>query len=170
MLPVGVTALAPCAEWLLQSNAAPERRNDGTMERLHIVGSRIVRNSWGSSWGEQGHMRLEVGSNQCGIRQGASAPCVCKGCKTDTCSAKPPPLPPTAPPIPCPPPPTSNQLCTKFGDKSKTCACPLADAVCCVRFELVVDHHSRISQLHPSRTLMRRVTCSASCPCSSDID
>jgi len=28
----------------------------------------ILQNSWGSDWGEQGYIRIEYGSNQCGIR------------------------------------------------------------------------------------------------------
>ena len=59
----------------------------------------IVRNSWGASWGERGYIRLEMGSNQCGIKTSPSAPCVCKGCNTTSC-AKPPPFPPSPPPIP----------------------------------------------------------------------
>jgi len=34
----------------------------------------IIRNSWGTSWGENGYMRLEKGGNTCGVAQSASYP------------------------------------------------------------------------------------------------
>lgn len=33
----------------------------------------IVKNSWGSSWGESGYIRLAYGSNQCGLNKSPTA-------------------------------------------------------------------------------------------------
>jgi len=33
----------------------------------------IVRNSWGTSWGEEGYIRLEYGQNSCGLTQEATS-------------------------------------------------------------------------------------------------
>jgi len=36
----------------------------------------LVKNSWGTSWGESGYIRLKYGSNECGIANGASYPVI----------------------------------------------------------------------------------------------
>jgi C1A family cysteine protease len=36
----------------------------------------LVKNSWGTSWGESGYIRLKYGINQCGIANGASYPVI----------------------------------------------------------------------------------------------
>jgi len=36
----------------------------------------IVRNSWGSTWGEQGYIRMAMGKNLCGLTDAASYPIV----------------------------------------------------------------------------------------------
>mmetsp|Transcript_8275 Transcript_8275/g.9379 ORF Transcript_8275/g.9379 Transcript_8275/m.9379 type:complete len:141 (-) Transcript_8275:29-451(-) len=33
-----------------------------------------IRNSWGSDWGENGHIRLALGNNMCGYANAASVP------------------------------------------------------------------------------------------------
>ena len=40
----------------------------------HAEGWLKIRNSWGSSWGEKGHIRLKLGADTCGVADVASYP------------------------------------------------------------------------------------------------
>ena len=69
-----------------------------------------VKNSWGATWGVAGYLKIERGSNTCGIETQPSYP---TGVKKTSGPSPPGPSPPTpTPPTPTPGPPTA----THYGD------------------------------------------------------
>lgn len=99
----------------------------------------VVRNSWGSDWGEGGYVRMERNldtfpSGKCGIAMQASYPI-----KRGTNPPKPAPSPPSPvrPPIICDNDYTCSpsSTCCCVYEVSTTCVvwgcCPLESATCC---------------------------------------
>ena len=65
----------------------------------------IIKNSWGPSWGEQGYIRVEKGTGQCGLQKAASSSLVTKnGPPVPTGGPTPPSPPSPATPAPFNPP------------------------------------------------------------------
>ncbi|CCW64732.1 unnamed protein product [Phytomonas sp. EM1] len=69
----------------------------------------IIKNSWSSAWGEEGYIRIEKGTNQCGVQDYAVSVEVQDG-NDDGSGSGPSPSPPPPPP---PPGPGKNEFMVK---------------------------------------------------------
>ncbi|XP_047334005.1 low-temperature-induced cysteine proteinase-like [Impatiens glandulifera] len=124
----------------------------------------IVRNSWGSSWGENGYIRLQrnvpkTGTGKCGIAMEASYPI--KGSQN-------PPNPGPSPPSPIKPPsvcdsyyscPESSTCCCVY-EYGNYCyawgCCPLEGATCCDDHYSCCPHDYPVCNVYSGTCLMSK--------------
>ncbi|XP_002980232.2 mexicain [Selaginella moellendorffii] len=100
----------------------------------------IIKNSWGTEWGENGYMKLECNSNifggRCGIYINVFYPTELGPPPSHFPPPPPPPSPSPPPPSPSPPPPLPRQRCyTQLCKAGEECCCYWAPCkffhICC---------------------------------------